>query len=607
MSAPLANLKFCSTSLPSELRALVVSKLRAMGGEYSNHLMSDLNYLVVGDRNTDKFRFAVRERGDVLFVSPGAVSALHERWLLGETVTLQDLRNHLLPVFDQLTVCISRVSDKQHVARLIERHGGKVTDLLTVGNLCVVTSSASGKRYEKALEWDIPVVDPQWVEDLVERGAALDMGFYGVGTPNKTDACLVWSEVSGHKRQLEPRRVHKRFKKAADVWDEVMGGKRDEVMGVTRNEGTEARQDEATGELPGETKAAREPTRAVETKPADSPQNPPLFANRLFSLHGFTPSQTSILETAIRSHAGTLVAACGDVFPAYLLLPLGFPYKTLPKEMRSWVARAVAAGSPVDIVTEWFVERSLHYQQLRLDRWGMPLRHLNLPASSPGFPTQFRVAVSGFTGVELLHMLKLVERLGIQFCDTLTKDRECLVVNVGVIPLVLQTAPKLLAYRFPEVVTCATAPLLRVLVRNKIQAAKRWHIPIVLPAFLWEMAETGSMPNVCDLHWCLYAPRDKAPVGSLAEYMRGVAGAMAGSTDQEESTTRGLESMLDISALERQPASHLTGREDWEKPMETEAQANATQVSYDPSPHPLVVVARASRSSTRALEEALEG
>jgi hypothetical protein len=70
--------------------------------------------------------------------------------------------------------------------------------------------------------------------------------------------------------------------------------------------------------------------------------------------------------------------------------------------------------------------------------------------------------------------------------------------------------------------------------KNKINAAKKWQIPIVSVAYLWETMELSAnkatliMPNIVDLTWCLYAPSKYSRPQTLMEYVKNM------STEEEE-------------------------------------------------------------------------
>ncbi|GME80721.1 unnamed protein product [[Candida] boidinii] len=43
-------------------------------------------------------------------------------------------------------------------------------------------------------------------------------------------------------------------------------------------------------------------------------------------------------------------------------------------------------------------------------------------------------------------------------------------------------------------------------------------------AFLWEISERGTIPNLLDYRWCLFCPKAAAPSINFMEYIRGISG-----------------------------------------------------------------------------------
>ena len=173
----------------------------------------------------------------------------------------------------------------------------------------------------------------------------------------------------------------------------------------------------------------------------------------------------------------------------------------------------------VTIVTEWFVERCLFYGKIVLDSWGIPLKSL-MTSTIP-----FKVCITGFTGIELLHLEKLINYLNLEYCDTLTSDRDLLVFNINVFKTSLaKNSPKLFEYPSNDVVDCpvyqpGSSSVSVTSSKNKIKAAKQWHIPIVSISYIWEIVLQAKLPNIQDLTWCLYAPGTCKP-NSMLDYVK---------------------------------------------------------------------------------------
>ncbi|ODQ82858.1 hypothetical protein BABINDRAFT_159356 [Babjeviella inositovora NRRL Y-12698] len=564
-----------------------------MGGVHCSHLMSDVNYLIVGDRATDKYRFSVRERADMNFISPAAITQVYEAWMGGADADTEalDLQNLLLGVFERLVICVSRVDeDKPAILAQLARHGAKVTDSLTMGNSCVVTSSREGKRYEKAVEWKIPVLDPSWVADSLKRGAMLAMDTYDVSkvAPEDIgkDACKVWAELAlqtsnAPKRRAEIDRgenampaINKRFKTAApNIWGSIMDTA---VRASVPKPANTSAWDVPVSRLESPRKVRRDASMDVDHNAdhdadldvSPGPSDPPnIFTNAAFSVYGFEPHQEQTLSKVIRSHDGTVVSL-SDLLPQrsfnplaseydrepptidYLLIPTSLNYRKLPHDIKGLLNQGKLLGQhPIELVTEWFIERSLHYGALRLDKWGRPLKHIQTPAG----PKAYRVCISGFSGIELLHIERLVRIAGCEFCEALTESRDLLIINISIITTLRQQSPELYQYtRFPEVVECGEVfgNSSKNSIRNKITAAKRWKIPIVSVAYLWDLVETGKLPPLMNLNWCIFAPEHYKQPRNLMEYMKILSNKIVSASPPGESQESDSESLREASVTE---------------------------------------------------------
>ncbi|KLO16256.1 hypothetical protein SCHPADRAFT_901651 [Schizopora paradoxa] len=84
-------------------------------------------------------------------------------------------RNQKIPNFDTHVMTISNYSDdaRAYLKRLIVLMGGEFTADMNQRNTIVVAAYISGKKTEKAREWDIPIVNHTWLEDCFVAWRAL--------------------------------------------------------------------------------------------------------------------------------------------------------------------------------------------------------------------------------------------------------------------------------------------------------------------------------------------------------------------------------------------------------------------------------------------------
>lgn len=542
---PFDGLTFCCTSIPLKLREDLAAKIASLGGIHYNDLMSDVNYLIVGNRRTDKYKFCIKNRYDVKFIPPQAITTIYDKWLEGdEAVGMID--HCLLPVFGGLTVCVSRVANHENrletepfrthsrhrvadvfdVTKLsawIHDHGGTVTDSLTVSNSCVVTTETRGKRYLKAIEWDIPVVHPIWVLDSLLRDAALDCGDYTLRDPLREPdytygtGCKVWNKWFQYRSSTPQKEdsgsevvAVKPAKKNRAVWQSIM-------LNQALKPTTAHRKNAWDEEEENEEDAMEDPSSGP--KIPQPLQNRDLFVNFVFTILGFLSSQSDVITNVINTNGGRVVDPASKNITHVLVPSRTSNQASLLLEKLPDSTRHKTVQGTVTIVTEWFVERCLFYGKIVLDSWGKPLKSL-MASAKP-----FKVCITGFTGIELLHLEKLINYLNFEYCDTLTSDRDLLVFNINVFkPSLAKNSPKLFEYPSIDVVDCpvyqpGTSSVSVTSSKNKIKAAKQWHIPIVSISYIWDIVLHGSLPNIQDLTWCLYAPGTCKP-NSMLDYVK---------------------------------------------------------------------------------------
>lgn len=557
MSRPFHGMLFCCTGIPVVERRVVCEKIASLGGDHSMDLTSLVRYLVVGNRNTEKFQYSVRQRHDITFLSVAAIDDLHRRWAAGEDVAV-DFDAVALPVFSGFKICLARVerpSKHESMAMFAEDFrtpaqdakpphwmkdaflpaeleatlkllGASVLASLTPDMTYVVSTDTAGRRYTVSKQWGIPAVHPLWVYDSCLRGAALDPKYYlvdGDGGPVYNQGCQAWRRLYRARQEREPARAERRERvprREHRAWASLIG----RAPAAAASESRDRAWDEVNTDNDSDDGDA---LNVVDSMVAS--RKPPLFAGMAFFPLGLSVLQAKLLLSVLLSHLGTVVSSADDsrVTHIVVLARNGPAAHSMLLMLPKSTSRRVENGA-VAIVTDWFIERSIFYGELRDDVWGRPLAGL-VPLK-----TRFLVCLTGFTGVELLHLEKLIDLLGLQFCDVLNAKRDLLVANVNVFREAFEgKSPALFAYSFPEIVDCpvhvngdTAKSVLAVSAKNKLAAAKKWGIPVVSIAFIWECVQrlAGHLslvfPDILDLTWCIHLPPGDARHGSLMEHQK---------------------------------------------------------------------------------------
>lgn len=555
--------------MESGRRHEIGNKIVALGGTHYTDLMSSVQYLVVGKRNTEKYRYSIRYRHDMVFLTEEAVTEIHSRWVAGHDYGL-DLDTFRLPVFLNFTVCVARVEKPSsqelvklfgekfrnppsgkfqlepknafkadEIIRVMSMLGAKVSTTLTPTCDVLVGTDTAGRRYTMANEWKIPAVHPLWVFDSCLRGAALDLDDYVVNCEVGNlynNGSFVWKKLySIHKedkkttKELE-RRERGQLKKNLEIWSSIMENTRSHTAQIIRDSTWDdpGSEDEKGSQANGtkNNKVSRETAQSeYDTGTLESL----LFLGFKFLPVGYLIPQQKVLKKVVESHHGEIAdSGDDDTITHILLLVKNGPQANLMLSALSSGTKRRVHSKDIQVVTDWFIERSIYYNEARQDNWSKPLQGL-VPLA-----TRYKVCVSGFTGVELLHIEKLVGYLNLEFCEVLNSNRDLLIINVNLFKKAfLKNSPELFEYKHKDILNCpvysngeSSRSVATLSSKNKINAAKKWNIPIVSIAYLWEMIErlTGKshlqMPDILDLAWCIFAPQAMARPTTLLDFVR---------------------------------------------------------------------------------------
>ncbi|GBL52103.1 hypothetical_protein [Candidozyma auris] len=564
MSKPLMGRTFCCTGLQGSERHEIAEKILALGGTHQSDLMSSVQYLIVGSRSTEKYKYSIKYRHDIVFLAPTAIKKIHERWTAGDDTGL-DPNEYQLPVFSSFNVCVARIDrpavevvsklfaerfrtpvagamprdsltdafSADEVSVCMEKKGATVSTTLTPSSDVVVSTETSGKRFTMAKQWGISVVHPLWVYDSCLRGAALDLDDYVLtadGNNLYNNASFVWKKlyvarIGSSKPQSAPGvnmdAERAPLKKSSEVWSSIMNNARSKAAKTIK---------ESIWDEPAEEKETTiTTTESAPRSPAAKKSS--LFVGFKFLPVGFSIPQQKVLRTVVESHNGEVAGSADDeTITHVLLLVKSGPQANLVLSMLPSGMKRRINSKDVHVVTDWFIERSIYYKQIRHDSWCKPLQGL-VPS-----PKKFKVCITGFTGVELLHIEKLIEYLNLEFCETLASKRDLLIVNINLFKdRLLGKSPTLFKYKHKDVLNCpiystgdGSSSVSVLSSQNKMNAAKKWNIPIVSIAYLWEMIQTSAgkanlqMPDIFDHHWCIYAPRSLAKPTTLLDYVRSI-------------------------------------------------------------------------------------
>lgn len=537
---PFQGITFCPTGFDDESCSRNISKkIVKLGGLFNRDLTLQVNVLVIGKtKDTKKYKFAVRYRHDITFVSTGSVELIYQRWLAGEDLSgaLDLLRaRYSLPPLDGVYVFIGRVNDHICTLRRLEQlchlqgcfkcdstHFTKDCQTKNQGTLVVfVSDSLDGIRVKAAMELGIPIIHPKWVLDCYKRNALLEFDPYYLlesiepGTALDQigiDSCNCWDSLAEPVSVIRNPTTNSvtrtnpriKFKPQGDkLWKRALSNAPQPSF-------------PSPTIVPESTKPPE-----GEAEISNSKKNFALhhiFQDITFNIDSrFSERHARILQKVIEQHAGILSKDSAQ----YHIIPSNLPFEDV---------------DPQGVVTEFFIERCLHYKKLidPPDSWCRPFLHslsvklkpspLLLHDNKSNF---LKIAITGFRGVELLHLtkiLKTVEPIGIKLTEYLNSSTDLLLINLSSLPSIPTSHPlwknkygDLFHLQAKEDDTSKTSnQVFRNSMKRKIEFVKQKHsIPVVTPAFLMSLLAHSSNLHCSEKHtvylnninWCIICPR----------------------------------------------------------------------------------------------------
>lgn len=566
---PFARITFCCTGLDEPLFKSITKKILKLGGLLSYDLTSQVNVLIVGDvqRRTDKYEFAVRNRADIVFLDCNSVLELYHLWLAGEDITYDSKskdtslsgvsgdqptrmlevlrRRYSLGALTDYVVFIGRINDtnaagvpeleqicsQMNCCKCISKHFMSDSKRKFAGKQVVfITDEPHGVRVDAARKEGIPIIHHKWLLDCYKRNSTLQYDPYyllefaqhieqfdEIGR----DACDCWDDLNDfnaitdkyrlipeeeEEEILRKKSISKRLKPQGDkLWHKVMGSDSQTENKLSNTNITVKDEDDHNeGSLDG------------------------IFYGIDFVIHeSFKEQHSMILKKVILQNGGNVINSAIDNSSSILVLPSSVPLDELD---------IVPDLNDNTLVTEFFIERCLHYKKLLLpiDSWSSPFlstnsfkvlcnRKVNKPDET------FVISITGFSGVELLHlvkMLKALEPMGIKYSEYLDRSTDLLLVNLAVLPSITKTHP-LWNNNYKDLFTeCLTSQthtnqVFRNSLKRKIQYIKEDHcIPMATPGFIIEIFKQSKklVENKNDdevrillnnIHWLVLSPKGK--------------------------------------------------------------------------------------------------
>lgn len=436
-----------------------------MGATIKLDLTSDVTHLIVGSTDSAKYRYVAKSREDVKVLSPAWLEALRQVWMGGEdNVNVAALeKEYRLPTLFGLKICLTGFDNpeqRRYMQETVDSNGAEYHGDLTKSVTHLIAATPSGKKYDHALNWDMKIVSLEWLEQSIERGMILDESLFHPTMPMEARGQGAWDRRSAtplhakrardadQSQALNPfrrklrRSASTKFGSQSDaLWAGITAANLERQQddgddwtehSMAQLEGSAAHDPAslAGGALtPEDSTAFSNPTQEPASPshvPANRPSVNGLFEGRVVCPHGFESDKTEILRKHLASHGARVLfasdlnnASCDDIQRGFLIVPhdAEVDYTLIPER----------AASLISIVSNWWVERCLHGKRL-VDPTDDVLSRPFGKLSICGF-SGLTVNSTGFVGIELLHVTKVVALLGATYDEHLSAKTSVIVCN----------------------------------------------------------------------------------------------------------------------------------------------------------------------------------
>ncbi|KAF8711199.1 hypothetical protein HU200_029215 [Digitaria exilis] len=155
-------------------KAKIEELVTAMGGLLQSKSSMDVNFVIVKDVMSPKYRYALNSMKKPVVT----INWLEQCWIEHRVVPHEPYR--ILP-FAGLNICVTKLNpvERKELEKTIVQNGGQFSACLTRKCTHLVIYKPGGDKYVVAQRWgNIHIVNPRWVEQSVARRACQDENSY---------------------------------------------------------------------------------------------------------------------------------------------------------------------------------------------------------------------------------------------------------------------------------------------------------------------------------------------------------------------------------------------------------------------------------------------
>ncbi|KAK5705993.1 protein kinase activating protein dpb11 [Elasticomyces elasticus] len=436
---PLRGVTLCSTAVPQHIRATLAATAQELGAVFSLDLTTHVTHLIVGDIVTQKYRYVAKERPDIKVVSTDWLEAVREAFRDGDDVDMDDMdEKYKLGAFHGLKICVTGFDDltrRTFISDTVVQQGAEYHGDLTRTVTHLIANAPTGSKYKHGKLWRIQVVSFKWFEDSLARGMALDESLYdpempeeqqgegavstrrvNLGKRTREAESQATSETGSRKlRRTTSTRLHSQ---SQDMWQDLTAREDAPRPDVPDQWKEDSEMKEAPPRRSSQERIQVRQSDAFSTEPQPAPVPTGIFSGCYVLVIGFQRGRKDRL-LAFLEPRGAIIAnsVAGLEFarkePGFVTGYVLMPHTWLdasPMEQPE-----VAEG--IKLVTEWWVERCIHYKQL-IDPADDVLSRPLWDVKSAEF-ADLSICTTGFTGIEFRHIAETIKLMGATYAENL--------------------------------------------------------------------------------------------------------------------------------------------------------------------------------------------
>ncbi|KAK5117813.1 hypothetical protein LTR85_008788 [Meristemomyces frigidus] len=449
---PLQGVVLCCTALAQDVRTKLADTVTQMGAIFKLDLTCDVTHLIVGSITTPKYRYVAKDRPDIKVLDNDWVEAVRQTWMKGEEVNVEELEEmHRFGTFAGLKICITGFDDldqRSHISDTAKSNGAEYHPDLTKAVTHLIAAAPQGAKYTHAKSWGISIVSLKWLDDSIQRGLALEEALYDPVLPVEEQGRGAFrtepkprtslgkrtreSESQGAeeagKRKLRRTASTRLHSQSQDMWQGISARE----AGADTPE-TDAWRDESEA---GSREQSLQPRRAsnanvqvrrsgvfdaAETETA--PEG--LFSGRYVLIRGFPREKASRLQQFLEPNGACVVKSAVELEHASHNLFFKSRHLLVPHALSNGPLEVPEVAAGTELVTEWWVERCIHYKRYfepEHDALSRPLWNAIIPSFAG-----VTICTTGFPGVDFRQIAEAVKLLGAAYEEKLKQHVSVLI------------------------------------------------------------------------------------------------------------------------------------------------------------------------------------